>query len=117
MSAKDDCFKLIQQIAIARDKVCQHPDCCTSVEVGHHIFSRSRMATAFLPEAVIGLCAWHHSTWAHGKPKAFKEFMVERIGERYHQLRRRSYETVKNPDYNEIRQGLVKVLEAYQHGA
>lgn len=116
MSAKDDCFRLIQQIAVARDKVCQHPDCCTSVEVGHHLFSRSRMATAFLPEAVIGLCAWHHTSWAHNQPKRFKAFMVKRAGDRYFELQRLSNTVVKNLSYTDTRENLRNILQAFQQG-
>lgn len=113
---KEKCYKKIQEVVAAKDKVCQHPNCSSPVMVGHHIFKRDRSATAFLPEAVIGLCHIHHTGWAHNKPEEFKRFMIERLGERYYELRRLSYTTLKNLDYQDIYENLVKVLRAYQRG-
>lgn len=112
MSAKDDCYKLIQEIAVARDVKCQHPDCWLPADCGHHLFKRDRMATAFLPEAAIGLCTRHHTGWAHAKPKAFKAFMVKRMGNRYHELARLSRQIVQHSDYTEIRTRLREYLQA-----
>ena len=114
MSAKDDCYQLIQQIVVTRDQICQHPKCSTGVQCGHHLFKRDRMATAFDPEAVIGLCAWHHTSWAENQPNVFREFMIKRMGERYQQLRRKSYETVKNLDYESIREHLRNIFKSFQ---
>jgi len=115
--AKDDCYKLIQMIALARDKGCQNPECSRLGEAGHHLFKRDRLATAFDPEAVIGLCTQCHTGFAHNHPRLFKEFMVERMGDRYYQLRRRSSEAVKDMDYVAKRVELRGILESFRKKA
>ena len=110
MSAKDDCYKLIQEIAVARDVVCQRPECGRPADCGHHLFKRDRMATAFLPEAVVGVCAQDHTGWAHAKPREFKAFMVEKRGNRYYELARLSETVCKHQNYAEIRAGLRENL-------
>ena len=108
-------LKLIQQIGLARDKVC--PICGEKAQVTHHIFTRSRSMTAYLPEAVIGLCHRCHMKEAHNKPKEFKQFMIERLGEdRYYELRRLSYEHVEVMDYGEICERLRNELRAFRRG-
>ena len=115
---KEKCYRIIQEIAVARDKHCQAPFCYQPADCGHHTFKRDRLATAFNPDVVIGMCTQHHTGFCHNKPKQFKEFMINRLGEeRYYALRRQSYTNVDHPDYNEIYQGLVKVLRAYRRGA
>jgi len=111
MSAKDDCYKLTQEIAVARDVVCQRPECIRPADCGHHIFKRDRMATAFLPEAVVGVCTQDHTGWAHAKPQEFKAFMVKRMGKRYHELSRLSKTVCKYQDYTEIRARLGERLQ------
>ncbi len=113
---KADCYRVIQEIAVARDKVCQKPGCSRRAEAGHHLWKRDRLATAFLPEAILGLCTQHHTGWAHNKPKEFKDFMVSRMGKRYYELQRLSNTVVKNLDYDAIYQGLVCVLGAHKKG-
>jgi len=115
---KKKCYDIIQEIAVAKDVVCQHPSCNRPADCGHHVFKRDRLTTAFLPEAVVGVCTQHHTGWAHNKPKDFKKFMIERLGEdRYYELRRLSYEHVEVMDYDEIYRGLVNTLRAYRRGA
>lgn len=116
IGTKKDCYSIIQEIAVARDKVCQKPECSRRAEAGHHLWKRDRFATAFLPEAILGLCTQHHTGWAHNKPEEFKKFMVARMGEEYYELRRLSNTVVKNLDYNEIYKGLVCVLGAWKQG-
>jgi len=114
---KKDCYSIIQEIVLARDKICQHPCCSHQAESGHHVWKRDRLAVAFLPEALVGLCTQHHTGWAHGDPAAFKLFMIKRLGaDRYYELRRKSYEVVKNLDYHEIYAGFVKVLRTCRRG-
>ena len=114
---KKKCYDIIQEIAVIKDKVCQHPECSQAADCGHHVFKRNRLTTAFLPEAVVGVCTQHHTGWAHNKPKEFKAFMIKRLGEdRYYELRRLSYTNLDHPDYHEIYAGLVKVLRAYRRG-
>jgi hypothetical protein len=109
------CYELIQEIAIARDVYCQKPGCGLQADSGHHVFKRDRMATAFLPEAIIGLCTHHHNGWAHGKPEEFKAFMIGLMGEdRYYELYRLSQETTKYIDFRETRKKLEKILNNYK---
>lgn len=112
MSAKDDCYKLVQEIAVTRDAVCLRPECGKPADCGHHIFKRDRMATAFLPEAVVGVCTQDHTGWAHAKPKEFQAFMVGEIGDRYHELNRLSMSVCKYQNYAAIRAGLRERLQA-----
>lgn len=112
MKAKDDCYKLIQEIAVTRDVFCQRPGCTRKADCGHHIFpGRGKIATDFLPEAILGVCTQDHTGWCHNQPAAFKKFMVEKLGERYYELRRLSYTHVEHPDYTEIREELRRMLE------
>ena len=109
--AKDDCYALIQEISVASETFCQAPECNQLSDCGHHIYGRDNMATAFLPEAVIGLCTRCHTGFAHNKPKGFKRFMIERMGEdRYYELKRLSDTTAKHQDYKAIREGLREIL-------
>ena len=114
---KKKCYDIIQEIAVIKDKGCQHPECSRASDCGHHVFKRNRLTTAFLPEAVVGVCTQHHTGWAHNKPKEFKQFMIERLGEdRYYELRRLSYEHVEAMDYGEICERLRNELRTYRRG-
>jgi hypothetical protein len=112
MGAKADCYRLIQEIAIGQDPFCRAPGCGKRTDCGHHIFKRDRLATAFEPDAVIGLCTQHHTGFAHGKPEEFKKFMIKRLGEaRYYELRRLSHTDVPFMDYEKKRDELKRILE------
>lgn len=78
--------------------------------VGHHLFKRDRMGTAFLPEALIGLCVDHHA-YAHAHPEEFRELMIERMGERYYELQRLSNSVVKYQDFGGIRRHLRTLIK------
>ena len=111
MKAKDDCYKLIQMIALAQDPICTMPGCWQPSQVGHHLFKRSNMATAFHPPAVRGFCNLHHGH-AHAKPKEFKKTMIALIGPRYHDLQRLSKQVVPDMDYVAKRAELRGILES-----
>lgn len=102
-----DCYRLIQEIAILQDPVCV---VCTErkSQAGHHLFTRSRHATAFHPEAARGLCNICHQE-AHEEPQWFRQIMIEEIGDRFFELERLS-RTVCKPDYGEVKKGLVETL-------
>ena len=87
-----------KQIAVTQDPFCISPGCGYLSQVGHHLFKRDRMATAFHPEAVRGLCHIHHG-YAHARPEQFRKIMIGFIGERYYDLQRLSKTVVKNMDY------------------
>lgn len=109
------CERMMQEIAVTRDKVCQDPKCSDAATVGHHIFRRNKLSTAFEPDNLVGLCVVHHGR-AHSNPAFFKKQMIDRLGEkRYYELRRQSNETAKNIDYDETYQFLWKVLHAWKH--
>ena len=110
MGNRKDCERLMQEIATKREAFCARPGCNSPSQCGHHVFGRARLATAFLPEGIIGLCAKDHG-WAHARPNEFKKFMIDRLGEdRYYELRHLSYTHVDHPDYTEIREELRRVL-------
>ena len=111
-SVERDCYRLLQQIVVERDKVCvrclENPSAC-----GHHIFTRSRPVTAFLPEAVIGLCTDCHN-WAQRNPNLAAMLAISVLGERkYEKLARLSLEVrrYRPADFREIRQGLRMELK------
>uniref|UniRef100_A0A6M3LLX7 Uncharacterized protein n=1 Tax=viral metagenome TaxID=1070528 RepID=A0A6M3LLX7_9ZZZZ len=115
---KAEAYRLIQEVALVKDKYCQRPGCGRSADCGHHVFpGRGKLATDFLHEAVISVCTQDHTGWAHNKPKEFKQFMIERLGEdRYYELRRLSYEHVEAMDYGEICERLRNELRTYRRG-
>jgi len=110
-SLEKDCDRLLQQVVVERDWVCVrcrvHPAAC-----GHHIFTRSRPATRYRPDAVIGVCADCHNyleEHPHEAIKLAKSF----IGyENYYILERLSLVTCRfrAADYREIRQGLRMMI-------
>jgi len=108
-SPKSECYRLIQQIAVKRDPRCIVIGCGAPSTVGHHLFKRSRMATAFLPEAVRGLCHPCHLK-AHASPAWFRALMISMIGDRYYELERLS-NTVVKVDFKAKRDELRGILE------
>lgn len=109
MSAKQDCYRLIQEIVVKRDVFCQWPSCSQRSSSGHHLFKRDRLATAFLPEAVIGLCAQHHVPQIVSSEE-FRDLMVSRMGENYYYLQRLSNTVVKHFDFGQCRRHLRTLL-------
>jgi hypothetical protein len=80
-------------------------------QVGHHLFKRDRLATAFLPKAVWGMCHDHHGYW-HKHPKEFRAEAMRIIGYvKYWRLYLLSQTVVKNVDFKDIRAKLKKELE------
>ena len=114
MATQADCYKLVQQVVTARDRFCRAPGCSALSSAGHHIFPRARLATAFHPLYVIGLCAACHIGWAHGRPEEFLQWVVSWMGEgNYYAALRLSNTVVKNQDYDEIAAGLKNALTMY----
>ena len=111
---KKECYALLQQIVKKRDILCYGPACESLVTSGHHMYSRSDMATCFDPRYTISLCVDCHS-WAHKKPAQFREWIISWMGEdEYYFGLRKSNSTVKNQNYIEIREGLKRILVAYK---
>jgi 5-methylcytosine-specific restriction endonuclease McrA len=46
----------------------------------HHIFYRRYLSTRWIVDNGITLCTTHHR-WAHDKPKEFKKWWINRVGE------------------------------------
>ena len=94
--AKEDCFELIQKIAVLQDPkciVCQSPSIC-----GHHVFGRG-LAAAFNPEVVRGVCLNHHQ-YAHILPDSFRVFMEGFWGkDRYEELERQANTVIPYIDF------------------
>ena len=109
MTAKDDCYRLIQIIAITRDPVCIVPGCGRLSEVGHHLFKRDRMATAFHPDAVRGLCHNHHNFF-HALPAKGSDIVRNLVGCEYCALWRLSWTIVQRVDYVAKRVELREIL-------
>ncbi|MFZ4436792.1 MAG: hypothetical protein ACOYOS_00030 [Syntrophales bacterium] len=114
MSERNDCYRLIQMIAIRQDPFCIV--CGAPSEVGHHLWRRNNLSTAFHPEAVRGLCNPHHG-FAHAKPTAFKAHMQRLMGPRYHELQKLSKTVVKGMDYVAKRSELRGILEDFEQKA
>lgn len=107
--SKKECYSLVQEIVCARDMFCRGPQCFFPTTVGHHLFKRDNMATAFDTRYVIGFCAHCHD-WAHRHPQEFKDFIISMIGEGYYVGLRLSETVVKHSDFNAIREKLKKEL-------
>jgi hypothetical protein len=111
MSAKEDCYRLIQEIAVAQNPFCRAPGCENPSTCGHHLFKRDKMATAFDPRYVWGVCLGCHG-WAHRQPEQFREWAISIMGEEeYYAALRMSNSIVKYLDFNEIRRGLKMALD------
>jgi hypothetical protein len=110
VSARDDCYRLIQEVAVKASGKCQRPSCHNPAHCGHHIFKRDRLATAFRPDCVVGLCIACHYEWAHGEPDEFRDFMIARMGERYYELQRLSNSVVRNFNFIQCRNDLRRML-------
>jgi len=109
--AERDCYQLIQEIAVARDVYCVHPLCSSLATAGHHLFKRDRIATAFLPSAIFGVCNDHHVPWAHEEREEFKVFAIGRLGEEeYYRLYRLSITTTRGMDFKGKRNELIEIL-------
>ena len=114
-SAKDDCYSLIQEIAVARDGLCRAPGCCQIATAGHHIFGRKNMATAFNPRYALGMCVDCHVPWAHKEPDQFNEWVISWMGEEeYYAALRLSNSVCKHQDFKQIRAALLEVLKKYK---
>jgi len=108
-----ECFKLIQQIALAQDPRCI---CCGLPSVaGHHLFGRG-LAAAFNPEMVRGLCLLHHDL-AHAMPRIFGEAMRIRIGWRYLELEQMSRVVIPYMDFAAKRDDLKTFLAELERRA
>jgi hypothetical protein len=106
-SAKKECYALIQAVVLKLNPVCQHPDCREPSVVGHHIFKRDRLTTAFLPSCVWGLCN-HHHRYAHSHPEDFKNIVIGFMGyETYYERLRLSHTVGNSINFHEI-QGRLK---------
>lgn len=111
MSAKNDCYRLIQEVVVARDVFCRAPGCGRLSAAGHHLYKRDRLATAFDPRYVIGLCNDHHVPWSHKEPNEFREWVISWMGEdEYYAGLRLSNTTVKHQDFEQIRECLREKL-------
>lgn len=109
---KKDCFSLIQEIALKERPYCLVPGCCKPSTAGHHIFTRSRLSTAFNPQAVIALCESHHA-FAHSHPAEGRKMAAGIIGPDYEALRQISLMVVRfrDSDFVRIRTILKSRLE------
>jgi len=114
-SVEQECFRLIQQIAVTQHPFCVR--CDQPATCGHHIYTRSRPATAFLPDAVLGVCAECHE-WIERNPEEAIALAISIIGrKRYEMLEWLSYTVCRfrKQDYRDIRQELrIRLREGDQ---
>ena len=104
-----ECYKLIQMVAVKQRPVCIWTGQPSTV--GHHLFKRDRLATAFLPAAVWGMSDSQHH-WAHKHPSQWKDIVIHIIGfPEYARLRTLSWTVVENINFEEIRNNLKKMLD------
>lgn len=107
---RQTCYRLIQEIAVLQDPVCVYPYCPYLSVVGHHLFTRSRLSTAFDPQAVRGLCHDHHQ-WVHNNPKQATLMFIKLIGVlKYGELERKSRIIMASLDFRMTRETLKSIL-------
>jgi hypothetical protein len=108
-SLKAACYRLIQQVVLAQYPACRR--CQKPSEVGHHIFKRDRLGTAFNPLAVVALCNACHA-FVHSKPSEAKTLAKEWLGDDYEKLQVLSRMVVqfRDADYRIIRDKLKEGL-------
>lgn len=107
-----EAYRLIQEVVVKETPFCKR--CGSPATVGHHLYKRDRMATAFLPEALWGLCTECHA-WAHRNPCQLQKMVIEEIGERYYELLRLSHTVVKNMDLDQVKKELKKRMREIPH--
>lgn len=108
-SIKAECYKLVQIVVLKLNpfcKICRKPS-----EVGHHIWKRDRLGTAFNPDAVVALCNACHA-FAHSKPYLFKQKAREWLGVDYEKLETlsRTIVQLRDEDYKQIKKLLKEAL-------
>jgi hypothetical protein len=114
--AEKDCYRLIQEIIVARDPVCYFPGCGKPSTAGHHLFKRDRLATAFDLRCIVGTCVEDHR-WAHDHPGTFALLMAPRMEPgQYDYLKRLSHRVVKHFDFVGTRAWLRGILEKEKAG-
>jgi 5-methylcytosine-specific restriction endonuclease McrA len=109
-SLKAACYRLIQQVVLTQYPFCRR--CQKPPEVGHHIFKRDRLGTAFNPLAVVALCNACH-TFVHSKPREAKTLAKEWLGDDYEKLEALSRMVVqfRAEDYRELKKTLTTLLD------
>lgn len=107
---KHECYSLVQAVTLKRHPLCRM--CGKPSVVGHHLFTRSRLSTAFNPEALVALCNDCHA-YAHAKPMLFKAVAKELLGDRYGELQAISRMTVqfRTEEYRKIKALLTALAE------
>jgi hypothetical protein len=107
-TSKHDCYRLVQIVVCKQYPVCRMPGCRKQSTVGHHVFPRNRMGTAFNPKAVIALCAAHHD-YAHAHPVSFREIAKMIVGSEFDALEvlSRTIVQFRDADYDQIKKCLT----------
>ena len=116
-SIEKECFRLFQEVVLERDQACQM--CGYPATAAHHIFGRTRRATAFDPENGVGLCKEHHRR-AHLSSVEFLEWVRDVLigSKRFYLLREKSLSVARfrDADFKAIKKGLQETLEALRRG-
>jgi hypothetical protein len=111
LTAKKDCYRLIQMVVLKNNPICRHLGCSQLSTVGHHIWKRDRMGTAFHPQAVFAVCQAHHA-YAHAHPVSFMDLVRFSLGDLFYELEALSRQTIRyrEADYKRIRLELTNML-------
>lgn len=99
--------KLWSQKVIERDKgICQY--CRKPGDNPHHIIPRRYMALRHDLKNGICLCTQCHAEIAHGQPESFRGWVMDRLGDGYWTLLRKSQEI--KIDLDEVERKLKEYL-------
>ena len=108
---KKESYRLVQQVVLAQRPYCEYPGCSKKATVGHHVFPRNRMGTAFDPESIMSLCHEHHQEIHNSTSKN----AIERawLGDKYDGKERLSRMVVqfRRADFDRIRAALRRLLK------
>jgi len=114
-SVEKDCDRLVQQVVVERDKVCQRPGCNNPATAGHHVFGgkAAKMGVRWVPDSCLGLCVECHDGWARRHPNRVHCTLMWKVGNtRYHELYKLSLKVCRfrPADFREIRQELRMMI-------
>lgn len=80
-----ECDRLMSLLVRARaGQRCEYPGCSRTTNLQHHhIVSRSYKPIRHDQANALCLCYGHHNFTAHGRELEFKDYLIERFGQRH----------------------------------
>ena len=92
---------------LERDKVCQYPGCLKRNLQAAHVFSRRIRSVRWNLDNGVGFCAYHHLRWAHVHWEAFRDLVLQKIGQdRFDALKEKAYQFKGKVDLEQIERDL-----------